>query len=113
MKVTIAWWSLDRSGQTIDSLREYLRDEGVQPWSAVEGLRLKLWIADREANRWGALMVWESAEAARAPLPPNRAADLIGYPPTHRASFDVEATAEGRHAEHQLDGLGPALEGGR
>ena len=47
MRAMIAWWDLDGSGQTIDSLREFLRDEGVQPWHAVRGLCLKFWIADR------------------------------------------------------------------
>lgn len=110
MKVTIAWWELDGSTQTIDSLREYLRDEGVEPWHTVPGLCLKLWIADRGTDRWGAVMLWESAEAGQGPLPPNKATDLIGYPPTHRAAFDVEASVEGVHALTTLSGFGPALE---
>jgi hypothetical protein len=110
MKVSISWWNLDESEQTIDSLREYLRDEGVEPWHAVTGLGLKMWIADRESNRWGAVMVWESAEDTRQQLPPNRANDLIGYPPELRTSFDVEATVEGIHSLAGLAGLGPALD---
>lgn len=110
MKATISWWDLDDSEQTIDSLRAYLRDAGVQPWSTVEGLGLKLWIADHDTNRWGAVMLWESADAAEQPLPPNHANDLIGYPPAQRASFDIEATVEGIRALPTLAGLGPALE---
>ena len=30
MKATISWWDLSGSDQTIDSLRVYLRDEGVE-----------------------------------------------------------------------------------
>jgi hypothetical protein len=108
MNVSIAWWQLDESEQTIESLREYLRDEGVQPWYAVPGLCLKLWVADPGTNCWGAVMVWESAQDAKAPLPPNKAAELIGYPPTHRISFDVEASAVGQHSLDTLAGLGPA-----
>lgn len=109
MRAMIAWWDLDGSGQTIDSLREFLRDEGVRPWHAIRGLCLKFWIADRERNRWGAVMLWESADALDQPLPPHRAAKLIGYPATQREWFDVEATAEGIHSLASLAGLGPAL----
>jgi trans-2,3-dihydro-3-hydroxyanthranilate isomerase len=95
MKATIAWWDLSGSGQTIDSLRAQLHDEGVEPWTRVHGLRLKFWISDRVRNRWGAVMLWDSAADPSAPLPPNRAAELIGYPPTERMATDVEAVVEG------------------
>jgi trans-2,3-dihydro-3-hydroxyanthranilate isomerase len=110
MRAMIAWWDLDGSAQTIDTLRDYLRDEGVHPWRSVSGLCLKFWIADRERNRWGAVMLWESADAVNQPLPPHRAAKLIGYPPAQRMWFDVEATTEGIHGLASLAGLGPALD---
>ncbi|MFB7451606.1 MULTISPECIES: hypothetical protein [unclassified Streptomyces] len=109
MRVDIAWWDLGDSPQTIESLRDHLRDGAVSPWADVPGLRLKFWMADREGNRWGAVMVWEADRPADRPLPPNRAADLIGYPPTHRTRFDIEATVEGIHSLPALGGLGPAL----
>lgn len=109
MRAMIAWWDLNDSEQTIESLREFLRDEGVRPWHAIHGLCLKFWIADHEHNRWGAVMLWESADSLDQPLPPHRAATLIGYPPTQRLWFDVEATAEGIHSLTSLAGLGPAL----
>ncbi|MFC0108427.1 hypothetical protein [Kibdelosporangium aridum] len=102
MKATIAWWDLSRSTQTIDSLRDYLRSEGVKPWADVPGLRLKFWIADRAGNRWGAVMLWETAPGPDQPLPPHKAAELIGYPPTERIRFDVEACIEGVFAEPSL-----------
>ncbi|MEV6395093.1 hypothetical protein AB0M39_10005 [Streptomyces sp. NPDC051907] len=111
MKATVAWWDLAASEQTIDSLRSYLRDEAVQSWSAVTGLRLKFWIADREGDRWGAVMLWESAEDGEQPLPPHRAVELIGYPPTERVRFDVEAVVEGLFGQSRLSGRGAALEG--
>lgn len=107
MRVDIAWWDLDGTPQTIDSLREHLRDGAVAAWSDVPGLRLKFWIADRQRNRWGAVMLWEADRPDG--LPPNRAAQLIGRPPTHRTRFDVEATVEGAHALPRLDGLGPVF----
>ncbi|MFE7313772.1 hypothetical protein ACFU7T_11775 [Streptomyces sp. NPDC057555] len=103
MKVTVSWWDLSESGQTIDSLRAQLREEGVEPWRQVHGLRWKLWISDRATNRWGAVMVWESAPGPAASLPPNRAAELIGYPPTHRMTTDVEAVVEGVHSGGAAD----------
>ncbi|MFI2213851.1 hypothetical protein [Streptomyces sp. NPDC020141] len=110
MRAVIVWWDLRESGQTIESLRDFLRDEAVDRFSALPGLRLKFWVSDRENDRWGAVLLWESAEAASAPLP-NRAAELIGYPPTQRAFFDVEATAEGVFSLARLAGRGLALEG--
>lgn len=112
MRATIAWWNLDDSEQTIESLREYLRDEGVQPWKEVSGLRLKFWVSDEAGNRWGAVMLWESADAVKQPLPPHRAAELIGYPPTQRVSFDIEATVEGVYSRQEIGGLGLALSEG-
>lgn len=109
MRVDIAWWDLDGSGQTIESLRAHLKDDGVAPWVGVPGLRLKYWMADAASNRWGAVMLWENDRPADVPLPPNRAADLIGGPPTHRFRFDVEAMIEGDHRLPVLHGVGPAL----
>ncbi|HEV2783953.1 MAG TPA: hypothetical protein VGX25_31585 [Actinophytocola sp.] len=97
MRATIAWWDLSNSEQTIDSLREHLRDGGAQAWAAVRGLRVKFWIADRATNRWGAVLVWESVVPDQ-PLPPH-AAELIGYPPTQLERFDVQALVEGIHSE--------------
>ncbi|MFE7836726.1 hypothetical protein ACFU53_11920 [Streptomyces sp. NPDC057474] len=108
MRVDIAWWDLDGTGQTVESLREHLRHEAVGPWSEVPGLLIKLWMADHRNNRWGAVMLWETDRPARG-LPPNRAAELIGRPPTHRERFEVEATVEGAHALPALHGLGPAF----
>jgi hypothetical protein len=77
----------------------------------VPGLRLKLWISDRPGNRWGAVMLWEPGyPGEQQPLPPHRAVELIGYPPTERVPFDVEATVEGRYADPTLSGLGLAME---
>lgn len=97
MHVVMAWWDLGASRQTIESMRAYLRDESVEAFSTVRGLRLKLWIADAESARWGVVMLWESAEAAERARPlPTRAAELIGYPATERWAFDVEAAVEGQ-----------------
>jgi hypothetical protein len=108
MHVVIAWWDLSASAQTIETLRDYLRDESVDAFARVPGLRLKLWIADPEAARWGVVMLWESAEAAKAPLP-TRAAALIGYPATSRWAFDVEAAVEGSFQEAALSRVGRAF----
>lgn len=106
MRAVIVWWDLTGSAQTIESLRDFLRDEAVDRFSQVPGLRLKFWISDAATNRWGAVLLWESAEAAI----PQRAAELIGYPPTERHAFDVEATVEGAFAVAALAGHGVALE---
>ncbi|MFG2642921.1 hypothetical protein ACGFYP_18385 [Streptomyces sp. NPDC048370] len=106
MRAVIVWWDLTGSAQTVESLRGFLRDEAVDRFSQVPGLRLKFWISDAATNRWGAVLLWESVEAAI----PQRAAELIGYPPTERHAFDVEATVEGVFAVAALAGRGVALE---
>ena len=88
MHADIVWWDLSGSGESIESLREYLRKESVSAFAEVPGLRLKVWISDHQASRWGAILLWESEEASRQPLP-SRALELIGYPPTVVAGFDV------------------------
>ncbi|WP_316525733.1 hypothetical protein [Kitasatospora brasiliensis] len=109
LKATVVWWELAGTGRTIGSMREFLREEAVDRFAAVEGLRLKFWISDLATERWGAVLLWESAEAAARPLPA-RAAELIGRPPAQWTLFDVEATVEGVHALPRLAGYGLALE---
>ena len=108
MRTVIVWWDLSGSTQTIESLRGYLRDESVAAFGEVPGLRFKTWIADPETNRWGAVLLWESAAAAAQPLP-SRAAELIGYPPAQTHVFDVEATVEGRYDVARLARRGLAF----
>lgn len=110
MRVVVAWWDLAGSHATIDALRTYLWEEAIDAWSQVEGLALKLWVADRERDRWGAVMVWESDRAGRTGLPAHRAAELIGYGPTSRTEFTVEATVAGSHDLASLAGLGSVFE---
>jgi hypothetical protein len=110
MIASVSWWDLTGSDQTIESLRRYLAHEGVQPWEAVRGLRLKFWMADPERNLWGAVMLWETGADLSQPLPPHRAVELIGRPPAVRHRFEVEATVEGLHETAVLAGLGSAFE---
>jgi hypothetical protein len=86
---------------TIESMREYPREESVAAFSQVPGLRFKMWLSDPDTNRWGAVLLWESDEASRQELP-SRALELIGYPPAAAHSFDVEATTEGRYETERL-----------
>lgn len=109
MRVDIAWWDLDGTPQTVESLREHLRDEAAGTWAEVPGLLLKLWVADPRTNRWGAVMLWEEDRPGDGRMPPNRAAELIGRPPAHRHRFEVEAAVEGVHSLPALHGLGPAF----
>ncbi|MFJ6937543.1 hypothetical protein ACIQUQ_10120 [Streptomyces sp. NPDC101118] len=108
MKAVIAWWDLEGTGHTPESLREFLRDEAVDRWAGYEGLLLKVWISDEERGRWGAVQLWESAEALGQPLS-TRAAEIIGKMPDERMVFDVEATTEGVHTLTSLARLGTAL----
>ena len=100
----IAWWDLAGSPQTVTSLRAALLAEGTGAWASVPGLVAKFWFSDVTAGRWGAVMVFDSAEHAHLPLPPNRAAELIGCAPTVRLVADVEALVAGPAAEPPTTG---------
>lgn len=109
MIVRLVLWNLADSQTTIAELRRYLRDESVDSFEDVEGLRFKAWISDEATERWGAVYVWESQEAARQTLP-GRARELIGKDPDIAEEFDVEATIEGRFDIQELSRQGLAFE---
>jgi hypothetical protein len=109
MLLRIVLWSLADSPATIEELREYLRNESVDAFEDVPGLRFKAWISDKPGERWGAVYLWESAEAAEA-LTPSRARELIGKDPELAETFDVEATVEGRFLVEELSRRGLAFE---
>ncbi len=105
----IVLWNLADSKTSIGELRRYLRDESVDAFSEVPGLRFKAWISDEPTERWGAVYVWESAEAARTELP-SRARELIGKEPDIVEEFDVEATVEGLSEIEELARRGLAFD---
>jgi hypothetical protein len=107
--VRFVLWNLSDSQTTIEELRRYLRDESVDAFEDIEGLRFKAWISDQATERWGAFYVWESQEAARQELP-SKARELIGKDPDVVEEFDVEATIEGRFDIEELSRLGLAYE---
>ena len=109
MIVRIVLWSLADSKTTIGELRRYLRDESVDAFAEVPGLRFKAWISDETTERWGAIYLWESAEAARQELP-GRVRELIGKDPDVGEEFDLEASVEGRFAVEELSRRGLAFE---
>jgi hypothetical protein len=107
--VRFVLWNLADSKTTVAELRRYLRDESVEEFEEVPGLRFKAWISDETTERWGAFYLWESAEAA-ANEPPSRASELIGKDPDIGETFDLEATIEGRFEFEELSRLGLAFE---
>ena len=109
MVLRFVLWNLADSQTTIAELRRYLRDESVEAFEEVPGLRFKAWISDEATDRWGAVYLWESAEAAAQELP-SRARELIGKAPDIAEDFDIEATIEGEFSEPELSRLGLAFE---
>jgi hypothetical protein len=107
--VRIVLWNLADSKTTIGELRRYLRDESVDAFAEVEGLRFKAWISDEAGERWGAFYLFESRDAADQELP-GRAHELAGKPPDLVEEFELEATVEGRYAIEELSRLGLAFE---
>ena len=111
MLLRIVLWNLADSKTTIDELRRYLRDESVDAFADVRGLRFKAWISDEATERWGAVYVWESRQASEAlPASVSRARELIGKDPDIGEEFDVEATVEGRFEIEELSRRGLAFE---
>lgn len=109
MIVRFVLWNLADSKTTVAELREYLRNESVDAFADVRGLRFKAWVSDEATERWGAVYVWESVESSEQPLP-SRARELIGKDPDVAETFDVEATIEGRFAIEELSRRGLAFE---
>jgi hypothetical protein len=109
MILRLVLWNLADSKTTIEELRRYLHDESVDQFEQVPGLRFKAWISDEATERWGAVYLWESKDAA-AQVVPSRARELIGKDPDIGEEFDVEATIEGRFEVEALSRLGLAFE---
>ena len=109
MILRLVLWNLADSKTTIAELRRYLREESVDQFAEVPGLRFKAWISDEATERWGAVYLWESEEAAQQVVP-SRARELIGKDPDIGEDFDVEATIEGRFEIEELSRLGLAFE---
>jgi hypothetical protein len=109
MVLRLFLWNLADSKTTIAELRRHLRDEEVEAFAELDGLRFKAWISDEVTERWGAVYLWESAEAAEQELP-GRVVELIGKQPDVGETFEVEATIEGRFLFQELSRLGLAFE---
>ncbi len=109
MLLRIVLWNLADSKTTIGELRRYLRDESVDAFARVPGLRFKAWISDEATERWGAVYLWESRESAEQDVP-SHARELIGKDPDLGEEFDVEATIEGAYAIAELSRQGLAFE---
>jgi len=105
--VSLVLWNLADSKTNVEELRRYLRDEGVDSFERVPGALFTAWISDETTERWGAVFVWSSRDAAEQRLPP-RARELIGKDPEIAEVFDVEATVS---VASELARLGLALEG--
>ncbi|SCF35139.1 hypothetical protein GA0074695_5934 [Micromonospora viridifaciens] len=111
---SIILWNLAQSEQTVTSLREHLRDYAVDAYSQVPGLRQKIWVSSTgpEGETWGAVYLWDNEESAYGrPPAASRVGELIGYRPTRREYFSVEAAVEGVSAVGALmAGLGMAYQ---
>jgi hypothetical protein len=105
--VRLVLWNLADSRTSIAELRRYLHDEAVDSFDRLPGLLFKAWVSDETTERWGAIYVWESREAAEQPLP-SRARELIGKDPEIGEVFDLEATVS---VASELARLGLALDG--
>ena len=85
MIVRLVLWNLADSKTTLAELRQHL---GAVPEEA-PGLRFRAWISDEATERFGAIELWESAEAAEQGVP-TEVRELIGKDPEIGETFDVE-----------------------
>ena len=90
MIVRLALWSLADSAVGVSELRREL-SEHADAYAPTPGLLFRAWIADEVTERFGAVDVLESRQAADEGLPA-RARDLIGKDPEIAELFDVEGT---------------------
>src|SRR5262249_54073569 len=109
MLLQIVLWSLVDTEVTVAELRDLLRNESVDAFAGVPGLRFTAWISDEAGERWGAVYLWESAGAAE---PPGRggARELIGKAREGGGTFEVEATIEGLSDDEEPPRRGLAFE---
>jgi len=107
--VRLVLWNLADADRSVAELREYLQEESVPAFAEVPGLRLKLWVSDEHTERWGAIYLFESREAADQPLP-SRVRELVGKDPDLVEDFDLEASIEGLFADDELSRRGLAFE---
>jgi len=107
--VRLVLWNLAAADLSVADLRRYLRDESVPAFAEIPGLRLKLWVSDEHTDRWGAVYLFESREAAEQPLP-SRVRELVGKDPDIVEEFDLEASIEGQFADEELSRRGLAFE---
>jgi hypothetical protein len=84
--VRLVLWSLADSKTTLDELRQHLDDASER----APGLRFRAWISDETTERFGAVELWESTEAAEQEVP-RRLRELIGKDPEVGEIFDVES----------------------
>ena len=73
MIVRFVLWNLADSQTTIEELRRYLRDESVDAFEDVAGLRFKAWISDEATERWGAVYLGSRARRRSRSCPRARA----------------------------------------
>jgi hypothetical protein len=85
--VRLVLWSLADSKTTLDELRQHLGAASEQ----APGLRFRTWISDETTERFGAVELWESPEAAEQGVP-RQVRELIGKDPEVGETFDVEET---------------------
>jgi hypothetical protein len=83
--VRLILWNLADSKTTLAELRQHLGDAS----EPMPGLRFRAWISDETTERFGAIELWESADAAEQELPA-RVRELIGKDPEIGETFDVE-----------------------
>ena len=87
MIVRLVLWSLADSKTTLDELRQHLGAASEQ----APGLRFRTWISDETTERFGAVELWESPEAAEQGVP-RQVRELVGKDPEVGETFDVEET---------------------
>ena len=110
MFVRLVLWNLADSKTNIGELRRYLREESVDAFAEVPGLRFKAWISDEATERWGAVYLWESRAASEQTLP-SRVREIIGKGPDFEELFELEASVEGVFADGLLARRGAVFAG--
>jgi hypothetical protein len=90
-------WDLSQPGATcsVDDLERGVHEAGLERFTGLDGMHVKVWFRDGE--RYGSVMVFESAGARDATLDwvADRVTGLCGLSPVRVERYDVIAVAEG------------------
>ena len=109
--VLLLLWNLTGHPESmLRELREYIAHESWARYRDRPHLRTKVWFSDAGSMTWGALYLWDNAEAREDEISSmHRVEEITGVEP-QVWRLDLEAAQRGSHDAGELTLLGHAFE---